>query len=161
MECARHMRVALGEIRAARREMRAAQAEADRLELAALAACQTALQHQQKHDAGAAPCLPDPWIAAAAKSRPSERNTEKRRSLSLRGREPMAQVSREMAEKLSEQETRLKALQRRSASTEPRSASRKTHAAGKYAAPKNWKRFALVTRETLACRARAPVASPT
>ena len=46
------------------------------------------------------------------------RGTEKRRSLSLRGRESMAQVSREMEEKLSELETRVTAMQRRSASSE-------------------------------------------
>ena len=43
--------MAIGEIRAARRELRTAQAEADRLELASVAARQTAQQREQEHQA--------------------------------------------------------------------------------------------------------------
>ncbi|KAF4531391.1 hypothetical protein B566_EDAN009632, partial [Ephemera danica] len=133
LECARRMRVALGEIRATRRELRAAQAEADRIELAAVSARQAALQRQQEHEASAAMLarrvddltqklstaerqlrqLPPP-VGSPQLQKPGQ----KRRSLSLRGRESMVQVSREVEEKLVELETKVTALQRRSASTE-------------------------------------------
>jgi len=46
------------------------------------------------------------------------RSSDKRRSLSLRGRESMQQVSREMEEKLSELESKIALIQTKSASTE-------------------------------------------
>jgi len=46
------------------------------------------------------------------------RSSDKRRSLSLRGRESMQQVSREMEEKLSELENKIALIQNKSASTE-------------------------------------------